>query len=243
MSLKAIATSRCSLAPVTSARASSSPSSTRRAVRASARSGRASEPASTQASARPSASATSPTPITTRTFRRTRSPTESTLWVTRTAPSAEDRHRRVQELAAERGAVPCSLLGPARERCGDLGAIAVRGQAKAGAGRVGDEPSLGVDHDHPGAEVTARLPDELAQPGGVSSLCGRGCRDHLRLRRGLCLHLGVDAAREAEHEWDLEHDQDEHEHVGERRQQFQPEAQRSSSGEAKRKPTPRTVWM
>jgi len=94
-----------------------------------------------------------------------------------------------------------------------------------------------------GAEVSAGLPDELAKPGGVSSLCGRGGRDHLRLRRGLGLHLGVDAAREAEDERDLEHDQHEHQHVGERRKESQAEAQRTSSGEAKRKPTPRTVWM
>ena len=94
-----------------------------------------------------------------------------------------------------------------------------------------------------GAEVAACLADELAEPGGISPLRGRGGRDHLRLCRRLRLHLGIDAAREAEHERNLEHDQHEHEHVGERREEFQAETQRSSSGEAKRKPTPRTVWM
>ena len=105
------------------------------------------------------------------------------------------------------------------------------------------QPPACVDDDHPGAEVSTGLPDEPAEPRGVSALRGRGGRDHLCLRRGLRLHLGVDAAREAEHERDLEHDQHEHQHVGERRKESQPEAQRSSSGEAKRKPTPRTVWM
>ena len=131
----------------------------------------------------------------------------------------------------------------ARQRSGDLGAVAIRGQGEPRAGGVGDEPPACVDDDHPGAEVAARLADELAQPGRVSPLRGCGGRDHLRLCRRLGLHLGVDAAREAEHQRDLEHDQHEHEHVGERRKESQPEAQRSSSGEAKRKPTPRTVWM
>jgi hypothetical protein len=139
--------------------------------------------------------------------------------------------------------VPRSLLRPAGERGGDLGAIAVRGQAEPCPGGVGDEPTSCIDDDHTGTEVPAGPPDELAEPGRVSPLRGSRGRDHLRLSGGLRLHLGVDAAREAEHERDLEHDQYEHEHVGERRKESQTEAQRSSSGEAKRKPTPRTVWM
>ena len=137
--------------------------------------------------------------------------------------------------------VPCSAR-PA-SAAAIFRAVAIRGQGETGAGRVGDEPPARVDDDHPGAEVAACLADELAEPGGISPLRGRGGRDHLRLCRRLRLHLGIDAAREAEHERNLEHDQHEDEHVGERREEFQAETQRSSSGEAKRKPTPRTVWM
>ena len=54
--------------------------------------------------------------------------------------AAQDRHRGVEKIAAERVAVPRSLLGPAGEGSGDLGPVAVRGQAESGTGGVGDEP-------------------------------------------------------------------------------------------------------
>ena len=87
MSLKAAETSRCSVAPVTSARASRSPASTRRAVAASLRSGRESEPARNQASARPRTSAKAPIAISASTARRTRWWTAARSCVTRTAPT------------------------------------------------------------------------------------------------------------------------------------------------------------
>ncbi len=88
MSLKAVATSRCSAEPSTLARASRSPWATRPAVPARLRSGFASEPASSQATARPSSSATAPTPTSASTSFRCSVFTASTLWVTRTAPAA-----------------------------------------------------------------------------------------------------------------------------------------------------------
>jgi hypothetical protein len=87
MSLKAIDTSRCSVAPVTSARASRSPSSTRLAVAASLRRGRESESARNHASTSPRPSAAAPIAARASTLRRTRSCTEPTLCVTRTAPA------------------------------------------------------------------------------------------------------------------------------------------------------------
>ena len=87
MSLKAIVTSRCSVAPVTSARASRSPSSTRRAVSASFRSGRESESARNHANTSPRPSAAAPIAASASTLRRTRSCTAPTLCVTRTAPA------------------------------------------------------------------------------------------------------------------------------------------------------------
>ena len=88
MSLKAVATSRCSAEPSTLARASRSPWLTRLAVPARPRIGFARDPAMTHATARPSSSATAPTPASASTSFRCSLCTASTLWVTRTAPAA-----------------------------------------------------------------------------------------------------------------------------------------------------------
>jgi hypothetical protein len=84
-------------------------------------------------------------------------------------------------------------------------------------------------------EVVARL---RAQEVG-----GRR-RDHVGLPAGLRADLGVDAVGDARRERHLQRDDGEHQHVGQRQQQPGAEAYgASSSGAAKRKPTPRTVWM
>ena len=71
---------------------------------------------------------------------------------------------------------------------------------------------------------------------------GDGRRDEVGLRARLRAHLGVDAVGDARRERHLERDDRQHEHVGQRQQQPGPEAYGdSSSGLAKRKPTPRTV--
>ncbi len=118
MSLKAAATSRCSLDPSGSARASRSPPATRRAVRASARSGFASEPARSQATPSPRASAANPTAISASTSLRTSFCTASTLWVTRTAPTV--RPARSTGTAVNRTSSPSVSLWrvpwPARPR-------------------------------------------------------------------------------------------------------------------------------
>ena len=66
-------------------------------------------------------------------------------------------------------------------------------------------------------------------------------RDDERLPRGLVLHLGVDPPGEVERERHLERDDDQEQHVRERGEQLEAKAHSTSSGDEKRKPTPRTV--
>ena len=102
---------------------------------------------------------------------------------------------------------------------------------------------MAVDNDHPGAEVASRLAHDALELRTIVE-AGRRCRgDDLRLRRCLRTHLVVDTVGEAQRERDLQRDEHEHEHVCERGEQAEAEAHRSSSGAAKRNPTPRTVWM
>ena len=109
--------------------------------------------------------------------------------------------------------------------------------------RVGQQPSFLVDHDDASAEVPSRLLDHGLQLGALAEPRRRGCGHDLRLRRRLGAHLAVDTARETQRERDLEGDKNEHEYVCERGEQLQAETHATSSGEEKRKPTPRTVWM
>ena len=88
MSLKALATSTCSVEPVGVARVCRSPAAIWRAVRARPRSGRDSEPAMAHARPSPSASTAAPRASRATTSRRTSSLTALTLWVRRTAPAA-----------------------------------------------------------------------------------------------------------------------------------------------------------
>ena len=125
--------------------------------------------------------------------------------------------------------VPCSDRPASAAAISGRFAYEVRREPRPGG--VGEQPAACVDDDHPArrglgrpACTSWRSSARVVRPGGG------GGRDDLRLRRGLRLHLGVDAARQAEHERDLEHDQHEHQHVGERGKQSQPEAQRELLG-------------
>ena len=159
MSLKASATSRCSVAPVTSARASSSPSSTRRAVRAR-RSQRPRERAGEDPREReaererdqPDADEHEDVPA---------HPVVDGLHALGhshgpdPAPVVEHRHGRVEQLLAERLARARPLRGAPGERRLDLGPARVRRRRRATRG-VREQPAARVDDDHPRAEVVGR---------------------------------------------------------------------------------------
>jgi hypothetical protein len=119
------------------------------------------------------------------------------------------------------------------------------GKAEARATRVGPDDTLGVDHDHPRAEVGTRLAGEPLQLGRSVQPARGACGDDEGLRRGVVLHLRLDPAREIERERNLERDDDQQQDVRERGKQSQSEAHdpsaAASSGAANRKPTPRTV--
>ena len=88
----------------------------------------------------------------------------------------------------------------------------------------------------------SRSPATRVMPGRSRRLAevdGRG--EELRLAARLRADLRVDAVAHAEYQRYLEGDDRQHQHVGERQQQAEPEAYENSSGAVKRKPTPRTV--
>ena len=72
----------------------------------------------------------------------------------------------------------------------------------------------------------------------------RGGRDHVGLAARLTAHLGVDPVAQADRQRNAEGDQRQQQDVGQRQQEGGSEAYGpSTSGAAKRKPTPRTVSM
>ena len=83
-----------------------------------------------------------------------------------------------------------------------------------------------------------------ALPLGGSEELRRGRRHHVGLAACLAAHLGVDPVAQAHRQRHPEGDQRQQEDVGQRQQEGGSEAYGSStSGAAKRKPTPRTVPM
>ena len=176
--------------------------------------------------------------------------TAATLWVTRTAPCGaavlEHRHRGGEDFGAEGLAVAGDLLAAAAQRRPDLGPVGVAAPGGAPGG-VGEQAAAAVDDDHPAAHAVGRDIDEAPQApaaaAGSSSSEARG-RDDVGLAAGLASHLGVDAVAQAHRQRHAEGDQRQQQDVGQRQQEGGPEAYGSStSGAAKRKPTPRTVSM
>ena len=160
-------------------------------------------------------------------------------------PWLEHRRRGGEDLGAQGLAVAGDLLAVAVQRGADLGTVGVAAPGGR-ARRVGQQAAAAVDDDHPAAHAVGGDPDEAAQAGplrGVEQL-RRGRRDHVGLAARLSLHLGVDAVAQAHRQRHAEGDQRQQQHVGQRQQEGGPEAYGSStSGAAKRKPTPRTVSM
>ena len=109
--------------------------------------------------------------------------------------------------------------------------------------RVREQPPFWrVDHDHAAA---GSLPAwrHLRQLLGALHLPRGAGGDDERLPGRLVLDLGVDPPSQVERERHLERDNDQQQHVRERGQQLQAETHSTSSGDEKRKPTPRTVCM
>ena len=247
MSLKAAETSRCSVAPVTSARASRSPPSTRRAVAARFRSGRESEPARNQrerqsedereGADRDQREHPAPDAVVHRGE------------ILRHAHGAGDtavvrhRHRGVEQVLAERVAVALALGAQAAERDADLRPRRrpVRQRPGHADGRVGQQPAASVDHDHPRAEVASGAADDGGEALRLVQPARRTRRHEERLSGRLVLHLGVDPLGQVQSERHLERDDDQQQDVRKRAEELQAKAHSTSSGDEKRKPTPRTV--
>jgi hypothetical protein len=135
-----------------------------------------------------------------------------------------DRDRRVEQVLAEGVAVTLALGAvPVERRC-DLGARGVRDIRSRRDSRVREQPAAHVDHDHAGAEGPAGAAGERAELRPVVHLarCVRGHDE--RLRGGLVLHLRVDAPRQVQRERHLERDDDQQQHIRERAEQLVAEA-------------------
>jgi hypothetical protein len=153
-----------------------------------------------------------------------------------------DRDGRVEEILVERCAVPRALSPSARKRRPDLGSRPVRADGLDRTGGVGHQSPEPVDHDHARTELGGGIAHELPQLFWVSHPAGGRSRDDECLRGRVVLDLGVDPARKVQRERHLERHQDQQRDVPERDEQPEAKAHSSSSAEAKRKPTPRTVW-
>jgi hypothetical protein len=201
MSLKADETSRCSVAPVTSARAPRSPPSTRRAVAARFRSGRENE---REGADRDQCENAAPD------ARVHRAEILGDAHRAGDAAVVGHRHRRVEQVLAEGVAVALALGAQAAERDPDLRPFRRPvGHGPRGAhGRVRDQPAASVDDDHPGAEVAAGAADDRREALGLIQPA-RGIRRHEEGLSGrLVLHLGVDPLGQVQRERHLERHDD-----------------------------------
>ena len=245
MSLKASATSRCSLGPETSARASRSPARhpAARFARGFAAAGRESPPEPSDAEPEQRARGRR-SPTSASTLRRTRRSTPATLCVTRTAPTVFPA--LVTGTAVYRRFVPSVVLW--RSPCAVCPASAARISGRSPYGRSRSPVPAGIGAQ-PALESTTITRAPRSSPASAPAAGARRARSSARRRsRRRCApgrrrrsYLGVHTARQVERERHLERDDDQEEDVGERGQQPQPEAH-SSSAEANRKPTPRSVW-
>ena len=142
--------------------------------------------------------------------------------------------------------MPGPLSSAACERSRDLRAAAVVGAAEAGAGGVRHEAAVAVGDDHAASEVVCRGVQQLLQLARAPEPAGGAVGDELCRGVRLPLHLGIHAPRQIQRQRQLERNDREHEHVGERSKQANAEAHAGcappcSSALANLKPTPRTV--
>ena len=154
----------------------------------------------------------------------------------------DDRYGRVEQLLVERVRASPALDGASLERVDDLGAVAVVDVPGPRLRRVGQQRARRPDDQHPGAEIAGdpayeRVElDRAAEP----ARCAGG--DELRPVRGLRAHLAVDTVLRGEGQRHREGHDHEHEDVREGREQTRAVGHSlSSSADAKRNPTPRTV--
>ena len=122
---------------------------------------------------------------------------------------------------------------------GDLRPAAVVDAQPLLARGVGEQGPVRADDDHAAAQPRRGAGDDALELRAASRVDGR--REELGLAARLRLHLGVDPVAQVDHQRDLEGDDREHQHVGERQQETDPEGYENSSGAVNRKPTPRTV--
>ena len=170
-----------------------------------------------------------------------------------TAPRSAGCWRMVQygrrggeDFGAEGVAAAGDLLAASLQRRFDLGpvGVAAAGRRRRPSRRAGCRgASTTITRPRTLSAETSDEPAGAARLRRVEELGGAG-RDHVGLAARLALHLGVDAVAQAERQRHAEGDQRQQQHVGERQQEGGAEAYgSSSSGAAKRKPTPRTVSM
>ena len=132
-------------------------------------------------------------------------------------------------------------LSVALWRSRDLRPVAVVDADPLLARGVGQQAAAGADDDHAAAHLLRGAARDVSEALASGELV-LDARGHERgLAERLRLDLGVDAVAQADDERDLEGDDCEHQHVGERQQQAEAKAYESSSGAVNRKPTPRTV--
>ena len=247
MSLNVRASRCCSALPSTFARADRSPSATRRAAWSSRRTGPATWPAITRAEPEPEHEHERPDRdqpergAPGRAVDRFDALRHAHGAHDLAGAGAADRHGRREDRPSERLAVALLLLGVVGERLLDLRARAVVEAEPLVAVRVRDQPAVRADHDHTAAHLLGGARGHLLEALTRAQLVLERHRDELGLAHRLRLHFGVDAVADADDERDLERDDREHQHVGERQQESEAEAYESSSGAVNRKPTPRTV--
>ena len=261
ISLNARATARSSVGPSAGARAPSSPRPSAFAASPRRSSGRARVPARSHASASPVAitaspmsasrvqllltpASTSPTGAETRIAPTTR-PSSTTGTVTRrsSSPRLSLKRRRKSIRPCERDAE----LGPLR--CG------IRRPGRRERGGVREHASPDVRDDDALACELRRLAHERVQPAERSPsarFCAPRALHEVGAPRaedgGVSQNGGLEfechATLDVQRERDLERDHDRGQEVGGGEDEARSEAHdASSSREAKRKPTPRTVWM
>ena len=154
-------------------------------------------------------------------------------------PAVRDGHRAVQEILAERVAV--ALPWAVRPASAVRSPACSRTSARRRPAESAPQHAVRIDDDHARAELLDAARDRDPPELRARFIEPEACAATMCAWPAASFSdLGVDAAPEVERERYLERDHDQQEPVREGQEQPEPEAH-SSSGEAKRKPTPRMV--